>query len=288
MSTEEKLFKKYDGYTVAASELRLDPDNERMESDEEEDKWLYENIKKEGVKKPLIGYTKTEAGRKLFYVVDGSRRFKAIQKLLEEGIVIHVKFSPTASEKAKEQNIIDRLVLNEGKKFTVLEKAFSVGKLVKYNWSIADIAEAMSVTKTYVSKLHALYCGPKEIHNMIIAKALTGTLAIDIIENGDPYQVIHDYKAGIYTPPSEQSEQLTIEASDSQEEPKKEKPVKITKATLDSNKINSYKSFKKFASAPNFIPDRIPAEKRPIYDFMLKVMNNEVNELDFFKFFNED
>jgi hypothetical protein len=284
---DQKTSKKDDKFKVLAKMLRLDPNNERIDLGDIES--LASQIELSGVLSPLTGYKEKEGEDTVFYAKDGCRRFHAIQLLIERGKAddLWVPFVLEKKGTNLEQSIVNRWILNDGKPFTVFEKCTSVGKLVAFGWELPEIAKRLGITAQWANKLYTLYCGPKELQNLVISKRISGTLAIEKIETGDPYVFIADVKAGKYDEKPMPESQLSIEDHMGTNPPLQPKQKKITAKTL-SGGINSYKSFKKWAASPVVIPDRMPAHKREQYQLLLKIINDQVDDSFFTKYFMED
>lgn len=288
-------FKRPKLYEVPFSQMRLAPDNVRFDMGDME--WLINNILEEGVKEVMHGYSKTIDGTRYFYIVDGNRRYLALKWIFENKCIdIRANCLPSIDEKNQEQAIVDRYLHNTGKNNNPLEKSHYVGKLIKYKWEVSKIAAALSISETYVNDLYTLYCAPKGLHDLIIEGRLKGTFAIELLKEKDfdVYVFLADVKAGKYNPPPEPQmtlDNLVLEGTESEnktiETPITHSAAKITKRVVTGG-VNSLKSFKKWAKAPTTFAERIPAEKKPIYDFMVGLLNDQYSEKDIIEFFNQD
>src|SRR5689334_13723541 len=80
---------------------------------------LAASIKEHGVKVPLRGYKEKGADR--YCVVDGHRRYAALQILASQGVNgILVPFVTEPQKYSDEQRVIDMFIMNDGKNLTPL------------------------------------------------------------------------------------------------------------------------------------------------------------------------
>ena len=276
--TKDELLK------VPYSRMRLDPDNERTDLGPIE--WLINNIRNEGVKEPLWGYKGVDETRKeCYFVVNGSRRFAALKVIYEsgKGIDVIAPFKTFNPDKVnKEQRIIERLIRNEGLPYSRLEKSSSIGKLSAYGWSNQKIAEQLSMSITWVTDTLLLHSAPQRLKNIIAAKELSASLAIDMMKKGEVDPFLAQYSNGQYMQPEEGRTAIVNPATETAQNgtgveaivaPQvRNKTNKITKK--DINGLSSVKEFKNFARHADHT--KMSAGKEYYFGFLCKFVNNEL------------
>ena len=289
----QALVTKDEMLRVPFSRMRLDPDNERIDLGPIE--WLIDNIRSEGVKETLWGYKgKDQAGKECYFVVNGSRRFAALKAIYDEGkgIDISAPFKTFNPDKVNmEQRIIERLIRNEGLPYTRLEKSSSIGKLSAYGWSNQKIAGQLSMSVTWVADTLLLHSAPQRLKNIITAKQLSASLAIDMMKKGEVDAFLAEYSNGQYSPPDETEagngnptptpDQNTPSIPDIPATPARNKSNKITKK--DINGLNSTKEFKTFARRAD--ETKMSAGKEHYFAFLCKFVNNELTYEQIASFF---
>jgi hypothetical protein len=289
----QALVTKDEMLKVPFSRMRLDPDNERIDLGPIE--WLIDNIRSEGVKEALWGYKgKDVAGKECYFVVNGSRRFAALKVIYDEGkgIDISAPFKTFNPDKVNmEQRIVERLIRNEGLPYTRLEKSSSIGKLSAYGWSNQKIASQLSMSITWVTDTLLLHSAPQRLKNIISAKELSASLAIDMMKKGEVDAFLAQYSNGQYSQPDEgeiTGIDTTIEMAQHKADvtaagtaPVKNKSNKITKK--DINGLNSVKEFKNFARRAD--QTKMTAGKEHYFAFLCKFVNNELSYEEIADFF---
>ncbi|MCK9415752.1 ParB/RepB/Spo0J family partition protein [Candidatus Dojkabacteria bacterium] len=137
---------------------------------------LMNSIIENGVQIPLKGYKEGD----LFVIVNGHRRFKAIQKAIELGF--EIARIPFISEKKKsiEERIFDIIITNDGKQLTSLELGETYKKLMNYNFTIPEIAKKIGKTYKHVADCISVAECSKDIKTMIQDGDVSATLVAEV------------------------------------------------------------------------------------------------------------
>lgn len=137
---------------------------------------LKTSIIENGVRVPMRGYKNGD----VFVLTDGHRRFKAVNKALDEGI--DIARVPFISEKKKslEERIFDILLFNDGKTLTPLELGETYKKLLQYGYNFSEIAKKIGKTIKHVSDMVKVACSTKELKELIKDGDVSATLVADI------------------------------------------------------------------------------------------------------------
>lgn len=147
-------------------------------------RWLADQIKLHGFyqDKPLTGYVAIEGGEQVVYLLDGGCRYDAANLAIAEGApltTLPVVFRDRSSSMA--DLTIALFNSNEGKPFTVLEKALGAKRLKTYGQTDGEIAANLGITAAYVGQLLTLAGAPKKIRDMLQAGEVSATNAIKMI-----------------------------------------------------------------------------------------------------------
>lgn len=140
------------------------------------DELMY-SIIENGVQIPLKGYKEGD----FFVIVNGHRRFKAIQNAIELGY--DIARVPFLSEKKKsiEERIFDIIITNDGKQLTSLELGETYKKLMNYNFTIAEIAKKTGKTYKHIADCISVAECSKEVKTMIQEGDVSSTLVAEVI-----------------------------------------------------------------------------------------------------------
>jgi ParB/RepB/Spo0J family partition protein len=252
--------KKVDLWKVPFSKLKIETGfNIRLDYGDIQE--LSGSIRENGVKIPLRGYREGE----LFVIVDGHRRYRAMQVLFKEGIEISAPFVLEPKNYNPERRVVDMFVTNDGKKLTPLEQAWGISRLVDYGWEDDAIAAAIGKHINYVQRLMGLAASPQKFQDLVYHNKISATLAMDLIQKDRVHSFMAEYEEGKYVP-----------TEDSSNDKPREK--KITASAL--KKANSWGAFKKYAKKnPG---DLLPPAKAEFYQFLCRMRRNELtaDEID--------
>lgn len=274
-----ELVKRSDMFTVPFSRLKLDDGNARVDLGDIDQ--LKESIRQNGVKEPLWGYKqKGDDGEEYYYIINGSRRYAALRLLFEEtGATIFVPFR-TQDKKlcTPEQNVLDRLLRNEGKEYTPYEKSLEINKLINYGWGTKEVAKKLGVSENHIKSLLSLANAPKLVQNLVADGTVSATLAMHTVAKGK--EAVDELVHKANEAPKEAPQQANL--LDDGAKPIKEKKPRVTAKDL-SPEVNSWKEFKNFAKDAN--ESNMSATALALFKFMLKILNNETTNKDFNTFF---
>ncbi len=143
---------------------------------------LAESIAENGIKVPLR--VVEEKGSDLRVVIDGHRRFKAIQKLLSEGV--ENLFVPimleSASGSSKEARTLSMITLNEGKPLTLLEEAEVYKRLENFGWTSEEIAQKVGKSATHIKNCFIVVSASKTLKKLITTGKVSASTVIETIK----------------------------------------------------------------------------------------------------------
>lgn len=97
-----------------------------------------------------------------------------------------------SNNQTEQERVLDLLTSNNGLPLTQLEKASVIQRLVKFEWSVAEIAKKMGVTHRAISDLLILLEAPQEIKTLVEENKISATLAVETIkEDPDAVQTLN-------------------------------------------------------------------------------------------------
>jgi hypothetical protein len=273
-----ELVKRSDMYTVPFTRLRLAPDNGRIDFGDIDE--LMENILENGVKEALYGYSgKDPELGDVFFAKNGSRRFKAMERIYKErGIEISCPFRLQPKKTHPEQDVLDRILLNDGKPYTPYELSKEIEKLINYGWDTKKVAQKLGRSETNIVNLLSLAGAPMHVQNVVANGSVSATLAIKTLAKGS--EAVDELVQKAQEAPKEpDSKPDLFQEGDKPKEPKK---TRVTAKDL-APQLNSWKEFKEWAR----MADKKKMNPTPQACFILlcQIMNNEAKVEDFNDFF---
>ncbi len=131
------------------------------------------SIREVGVKEPLAGYLEGET----FVLTNGESRYRAVQKLLTEGVEIKtVPVMPEPRYSSEADYLASQFIRNSGRPFTPMENAKLFTKLLALGWSEKDISEKTGVTVERVQQVSKLNAVPESVKGYIRKGQVSATL----------------------------------------------------------------------------------------------------------------
>jgi len=137
---------------------------------------LVQSIRENGIRIPLKGFQ--DKGE--YFVTVGHRRLQAAMILLEQGETIRVPFM-SSKKTSMEEMLIESFLSNDGKRFTAIEEASLVSKLIKHGLTPKEIANKLGRTPSHISNLVKLASLPTKLKNSIASEEIRGTLVLEIM-----------------------------------------------------------------------------------------------------------
>lgn len=103
---------------------------------------LCSSIKENGVLNPItVIKTKDEEGQERYRLVDGERRYRAVMRLIEEGVEIPRIPAICIPKMDDSELLLQQVVRNEGKPFNEYEYAIACQKFVQFGFTKDEIAK---------------------------------------------------------------------------------------------------------------------------------------------------
>lgn len=116
---------------------------------------LAEEIKAQGVLNPIsVIPMKDENGNEKYRLVDGERRYRAVMKLLDEGVeILRIPALFLSKSMSEEEMLIQQALRNEGDQFTPYEWGLLAKRLMdKCGLTMAEVGEKLGINVGTVSR----------------------------------------------------------------------------------------------------------------------------------------
>lgn len=150
---------------------------------------LADSMKSEGYyyDQPLAGYTAKVGDEQVVYIYSGHSRLLAVQLANSEGAEItHVPVTVSMDGLSMEDITVALIRGNGGKNLTYYESAVVCKRLVKYGFSLEDIASRTGIALPLVKNRLALMAAPLKLRDMVANGIISATHAIEMLtEHGD-------------------------------------------------------------------------------------------------------
>lgn len=150
---------------------------------------LSASILENGVKVPLRVKLKDKKTN-IRTIIDGHRRFKAIQKLVTDGytdFLVPIMVEPATSSN-EEERTLSMITLNEGKPLTMLEEAEVYRRLNNFKWSPTDISKRVGKSVTHINNCLLLVTASKKLKDQIIAGKISASAVVESLKKSDDQQ----------------------------------------------------------------------------------------------------
>lgn len=236
---------------------------------------LAESIKENGVKMPIRAYREN----KKYQIVDGHRRFKAIELLESKGIKVQIPLITEEKNTSEDQRVVDLLLTNGGKRLNPLEEAEVINRLVGFGYNDTKIAKKTSFSNTYVANLKLLHSANPDLKTMIKEGKISSTFAIKLMREHDRREEIVEQIRATIEDSERQTEQDNIQAKEKGNEKNSAKPepkqATVTAKTFFGS-TNSFSELKKAFSVAEREMLPVKPEKAILHEFVEQILSNRL------------
>ncbi len=155
---------------------------------------LANSILEMGLQVPLMA--KKVRGEDKFELVDGHRRFKAIQHLMANGHDIpFVKVLPFTGN--EEDRVLAMVTTGTGQKpLTELEQAEAVKRLVNFHYKPEEIARKVGKSVPHIYNMLTLANASRKVKELVISGEISGTTIVHIVrqtaDEREQYKMVQD------------------------------------------------------------------------------------------------
>lgn len=184
MAADERLKRAGEVSLVPFEQIVIDEDINNGRIDLGNIQELADSIRESGLRVPIL--VKKVRGEDKYVVMQGKRRFKAIELLVEQGVeypLVKAVLAPVTY--TVENSLIDQIVMNDGKPYSTLEQGRVFVQLVDRGFDTKEIAKKIGKSVSHVNNCIEIASLPKRIQNMISAGSVSGLTAVELSKNID-------------------------------------------------------------------------------------------------------
>lgn len=216
---------------------------------------LKTSIRSEGVQVPIL--VKRVKGEDKFILINGERRLRVCQELVEEGVEIRIPATIFTGNDT--DAIISMLITNDGVRLSLPEEAVVISRLFKYELTEKEIRSRTGRTAAQIANLKVLMEAPQRVKKLIMDGMISSTMVSKILKEHKNYPEL-----GIKLIES------SIEFANLSGK------NKVTEKTINkvANKINSFLELKKVIKD---LPVEVPGNK-DLLKFAKKLVANELTK----------
>jgi ParB-like chromosome segregation protein Spo0J len=138
---------------------------------------LKQSIRVNGTLVPLL--VRYDAGSKSAILVDGECRLRANLELIAEGAEIAAVPTIQVSGGNEAERLLTSITANTGKPLSKWELGTAFERLYKFGWSEDQIAAKTGYRLSFIAEARELADAPMEIKQLLSARAVTPSLALD-------------------------------------------------------------------------------------------------------------
>lgn len=142
---------------------------------------LANSIEESGLRIPLLVKKEKVDGEERFVLMQGKRRFKAIQMLVARGVdfpgVKCLTVSPTYSV---ENSLFDQIIMNDGKPYSSVEQGVVFSQLIERGYDVKEISKKVSKSVSHVLNCVEIASLPKKVRDLVAKGSLSGLTAVEL------------------------------------------------------------------------------------------------------------
>jgi ParB/RepB/Spo0J family partition protein len=179
--SEERLKRTGEVFLVPFDKIIVDDEvnTGRIEFGDLEE--LANSIQESTLRVPLL--VQKVRGEEQYILIQGKRRFKAIEILINRGVDIPgVKCFLAPQNYNIENSLFDQIVMNDGKPYTALEQGIVFQQLVGRGYSVSDISKKTGKSVTHINNCVEIASLPKKVQNLIASGSVSGLTAVELFK----------------------------------------------------------------------------------------------------------
>ncbi|TWU44946.1 Chromosome-partitioning protein ParB [Novipirellula aureliae] len=201
--------------TLALENVIPDPDQPRTEFDDEEIEQLANSIREKGQLHPIRVRWSDDHSK--WIIISGERRYRATLKAGLPSIQCHFQNGELSKTEILEQQLIENLLRQD---LRPIEEATAFSQLLELNnWSGKQLAEAIRVNPSKITRSLALLRLPDEVQHQVESGELSARAAYELTK-----LPTHEQVRSVIDSEPDQTPRLTISKVQSQVRQRKGKP----------------------------------------------------------------
>lgn len=162
---------------------------------------LADSIEQSSLRVPLL--VQKVRGEDKYTLLQGKRRFKAIELLVKKGIDFPgIKCTLAPHNYNIENSLFDQIVLNDGKPYSNLEQGIVFSQLVGRGYSPQEIAKKVGKSVTHINNCIEIASLPKKVQDLVASGSVSGLTAVELskVVNSED-ELITKLQAAVATAP---------------------------------------------------------------------------------------
>lgn len=177
--SDERLKRKGEIFLVPFDQIFIDDEINNGRIDLGNIDELASSIKEVGLKIPIL--VQKTRGENKYILIQGKRRFKAIEKLVAEGIdFAGVPCIMTPPNYNIENSLFDQITMNDGKPYSNLEQGIVFSQLIGRGYTVTDISKKVGKSITHINNCVEMSSLPKKVQNLISNGSVSGLTAVEL------------------------------------------------------------------------------------------------------------
>jgi ParB family transcriptional regulator, chromosome partitioning protein len=176
------MTRRKDVWSIPLDRIEPDPDQPRVEYDEEALDRLAESLRSRGQLQPIR--VRHDQGRGVYMILLGERRYRAARRAGLRDLQCVIHDAPLGPEEKLELQLVENCAREDLKP---IEQARAYRRLIDARgWSITRLARELSVSQPAVSKALALLELPATVQDQVERGALAPNTAYEVSQLADP------------------------------------------------------------------------------------------------------
>lgn len=176
---EERLKRAGEVFIVPFGKIVIDEDVNNGRIDFGDLNELANSIEESGLRVPLL--VKKSRGEDKYVLIQGKRRMKAIEILINRGVEFAgIKCFLALPNYTVENSLFDQIILNDGKPYSTLEQGIVFSQLVDRGYSVSDIAKKVGKSPSHIANCIDIASLPKKVRDLVASGSVSGLTAVEL------------------------------------------------------------------------------------------------------------
>ena len=185
--SEERLKRAGEVFLVPFDKIEIDETINNGRVDFGDLNELANSIEESGLRVPLL--VKKSRGEDKYVLIQGKRRLKAIEILINRGVEFAgIKCFLALPNYTIENSLFDQIIMNDGKPYSTLEQGIVFSQLIERGYSIADISKKVAKSPSHVTNCIEIASLPKKVRDLVASGSVSGLTAVElskVVDNED-------------------------------------------------------------------------------------------------------
>lgn len=177
--SEERLKRAGEVFLVPFDKIEIDETINNGRVDFGDLNELANSIEESGLRVPLL--VKKSRGEDKYVLIQGKRRLKAIEILINRGVEFAgIKCFLALPNYTIENSLFDQIIMNDGKPYSTLEQGIVFSQLIERGYSIADISKKVAKSPSHITNCIEIASLPKKVRDLVSAGSVSGLTAVEL------------------------------------------------------------------------------------------------------------